>query len=534
MGFFADLKMYSRFALGLPGFLRKTVSLDEARTIIERGLAEREASFLRLVKRGIFGYKKSPYLSLMKLARCEMGDIESLVRSEGLEGALRQLREAGVYISFEEFKGRKPVERNGQVISLGPHAFDNPFLGPHYTASTGGSTGAGTRVETDLAHLAAQSHHMMVTRAIHEVLDVPTAIWRGVLPDGSGINNLLRAAHIGRVPDRWFSPVRYDDVKPSFKYRMATQGTVIIGRLCGVSLPWPEHVGIDRADLIARWAVDMVKERGACLILAPVSRALRVAVRAREEGMSLSGATFMIAGEPPTPAKVREIMKSGARYFTTYGLAESGRIGMGCRNPVSANDLHLMKDAFAVIQHPRKVPGWDIEVGAFNVTSLLPSAPKLMLNVEVDDYGIHERRACGCALEDMGFDEHLREIYSFRKLTGEGITLVGSEIVHILESVLPARFGGTALDYQLMEEEDEQGFTKLSLIVSPKIDIDDEEAIIRVMLEAMSKESVGADSARSILSQAHSLRVCRKEPILTPRGKLMPLYLSRRPSSAGQ
>ncbi|MCI0486626.1 MAG: hypothetical protein L0229_08500 [Blastocatellia bacterium] len=534
MGFFADLKMYSRFALSLPGFLRKTVSLDEARAIIERGLARREASFLRLVERGVFGYRESPYLPLLKLAGCEMGDIETLVRSEGLEGTLRALREAGVYISFEEFKGRKPVERNGQIISLGPHAFDNPFLGPHYTAETGGSTGAGTRVETDLAHLAAQSHHIMITRAMHEVLDVPTAIWRGVLPDGSGINNLLRSAHIGRVPDRWFTPVRYGDVKPSLKYRLATQGTVRLGRLCGVPLPWPEHVGIDRADLIARWAVEMVRERGACLIIAPVSRALRVAVRAREESLDMTGATFMIAGEPPTPAKVREIMRSGARYFTTYGLAESGRIGMGCRNPVSTNDLHLMKDAFAIIQHPRKVPGWDIEVGAFNVTSLLPSAPKLMLNVEVDDYGIRERRACGCALEALGFDEHLREIHSFRKLTGEGVTLVGSEIVHILEAVLPARFGGTALDYQLMEEEDEQGFTKLSLIVSPSVRLDDEEAVIRVVLDAMSKESVGADSARSILSQARSLRVRRMEPVLTARGKLMPLYLSRRPAPTEQ
>ena len=43
-----------------------------------------------------------------------------------------------------------------------------------------------------------------------------------------------------------------------------------------------------------------------------------------------------------------------------------------------------------------------------------------------------------------------------------------------MERVLPARFGGSPLDYQLMEEEDERGFTRLSLLVSPKLRIADE------------------------------------------------------------
>jgi hypothetical protein len=149
----------------------------------------------------------------------------------------------------------------------------------------------------------------------------------------------------------------------------------------------------------------------------------------------------------------------------------------------------------------------DIIVPAFCFTSLLPTAPRLMLNVESDDYGVIENRSCRCPLESYGFTEHLRQIYSFRKLTGEGVTLVGGEMIRIMEEVLPARFGGSPLDYQLLEEEDERGFTRLSLLVSPKVDIPDEAAVIQVVLEALGRASPAADMARAFWSQARTLRV---------------------------
>jgi hypothetical protein len=534
MSLFAELKMFSRFATGLLGFLRQPITLEEARAQIEQRLAQREASFLRLLERGIFAYPRSPYLPLLKLAGCEFGDIKNLLRAGGLEKTLHALRDAGVYIGFEEFKGRKPLVRGGQTIPIHPHSFDNPFLSSSYKTETGGTTGAQTRVETDLEHLAAQSTHLMLTRQAHGVLDVPTALWRGILPDGSGINNLLRAAHLGSYPRKWFSPMVTANLRPllKYKYNLATYATVILGRLYGKPIPWPEMVGIEDALVVARWAHQTLRTEGACLVLAPVSRALRVCIAAREAGFDLTGATFMIAGEPPTPAKVKGIESSGARFFPTYGLAEAGRIGMGCARPVDCNDLHLLKDAFAIIQKPRQVPGSEIVVEAFNVTSLLLTAPKLMLNVEIDDYGILESRSCGCPLEELGFSEHLREIRSFSKLTGEGVTLVGSEMVRILEEVLPGRFGGSALDYQLMEEEDEKGFTRLSLLVNPSLALVDERAVIEAVLEAMAKSSVGADSASAIWKQANALRIKREKPVWTARGKLMPLHLANRSKRA--
>jgi hypothetical protein len=131
-------------------------------------------------------------------------------------------------------------------------------------------------------------------------------------------------------------------------------------------------------------------------------------------------------------------------------------------------------------------------------------------------------------LEEVGFTEHLREIYSSRKLTSEGVTLVGSEMVRILEEVLPQRFGGSPLNYQLLEEEDERGLTRLSLIVSPRIVIADEQEVIDVVLEALGHSSTGADVARAFWAQAGTLRVQRREPVLSEGGKLLPLRLARR------
>lgn len=527
MDILSDLKMYARFGWGLRGFLRHTITLPQARDIIQQRLGERESHFLRIVERGIYGHPASPYLPLLRSARCAMADIRRMVHARGIEDTLRSLHAAGIRISFEQFKGREPLRCNGIEFVVRARDFNNPYLTRHYQSESGGTTGAGTRVEHDLDHLAAQAPHVMLARHVHGVLDVPTALWRGILPDGSGINNVLRAARHGCVPQKWFSPVVA--LRRSIKYRVATYYTVIMGRALGVPLPWPEIVPIDRGIVVARWAAEALKTSGACLVLAPVSRALRVCLAAKENGLDLAGATFMVAGEPPTPAKVEGIRSSGARHFPTYGLAESGRMGMGCGAPSECNDLHLLTDAFAVIQHPYEVPGSDVTVPAFAVTSLLPTAPKLMLNVEIDDYGIIEQRACGCPLEECGLHTHVRGIRSYRKLTGEGVTLVGSEMVEILEKVLPARFGGSPLDYQLLEEEDEIGFTRLNLLIHPRLDLPGEAAVIGAIMDALGKGSAGADSARAIWRQAGTLRVKRMEPIWTARGKFMPIHVVRKP-----
>ena len=68
-------------------------------------------------------------------------------------------------------------------------------------------------------------------------------------------------------------------------------------------------------------------------------------------------------------------------------------------------------------------------LGVAGRTSLLPATPKIMLNVQLDDYGLIEERHCGCPLESFGYTTHLRQIRSYSKLTGAGVTLIGTEMV---------------------------------------------------------------------------------------------------------
>jgi phenylacetate-coenzyme A ligase PaaK-like adenylate-forming protein len=524
MSLLGAAKMYARFAFGLRRFLRNPVDTDEARHIVLKAMAEREINFLRVLQRGVFGYPSSPYLPLFRHAGCQFGDVQSMVRGDGLESTLLALRKEGVYLSFEECKGRVPIVRHGKVFPVNAHDFDNPYSQRHYTARSGGSTGAGTRVHHDLDYLAERAARMLLGYKAHGVAHLPTAVWRGVLPDGSGINVTLSMSRIGNPPRKWFTPVSSEQLELSLiRFRIATQLTVFLGRCFGVRLAWPENVPPDRAIEVARWAHATIQKHGACLVDTVASRALRVCVAARDAGLDLTGATFIVAGEPVSPAKVRGIHAAGARHFSTYGFSEAGRIGMGCANPTSGNDLHLISDTAAIIAFPRLVPGTTLEVPAFNVTTLLPSSPKILINAESDDYGIIEQRSCGCPLDNLGWSTHLHEVRSFRKLTGEGVTLLGSEMLHILEEVLPARFGGTMLDYQIAEEEDAKGFTKLSLIISPSVALPDDATVVEFFLQALGRESIGAGNAGLTMAKGGVIQVKRMQPVLTGRGKLMPL-----------
>jgi hypothetical protein len=190
-----------------------------------------------------------------------------------------------------------------------------------------------------------------------------------------------------------------------------------------------------------------------------------------------------------------------------------------------------MEDHLAMIQASRTVPGFSIEVPAFCYTSLLASAPKLLLNVESDDYGTVDERPCGCTWEGLGFRTHLRDIRSFRKLTGEGVTLVGSDMERILDEVLPSRYGGSALDYQFAEEEDANGFTRLTLRVAPHLPLPADAEVVEFVLGALDRAGGGASMAQAMWRQAGTLRISRETPTMTSRGKMLPLDLRARVTS---
>src|SRR5581483_199401 len=366
-----DARMYARFAWGLRGFLRHPISVEQAREIVRLRLEQREASFLRVAERGIYGYPRSPYLPLLKLAGCTLGDLRQMVRSRGLEETLGVLRREGVYVSFEEFKGRQPIVRQGRVLAVDARDFDDPFPRGAYEGSTGGTTGAGTRVNIDLDFLALMATHVALIWETHGVYGAPHGLWCGILPDSSGLMVVLTRSRFGIPPRRWFTPLDARDLHPALKYRLATWGTVALGRAVGVPLPRPERVPLDQAEVIARWMARTIRTHGRCVLSGNIGMAMRVSAAARREGLSLAGGAFFGGGEPPTPAKVREVTASGAHWIPLYGSQEAGQIALACARPADGNDLHVAKDALALIQYPRPVPGSDVAVPAFHFTGLV-------------------------------------------------------------------------------------------------------------------------------------------------------------------
>jgi hypothetical protein len=298
-----------------------------------------------------------------------------------------------------------------------------------------------------------------------------------------------------------------------------------MGRLLGVPIPDPEPLPLDAAIEVARWARGASRRRGAAAVTSSASMAVRICAAAREANLDLDGVVFMIGGEPLTRAKADAIAAAGARSIANYHMSEIGAIGRGCPVASDPNDQHFLADHLGLIQWPRIVGAFEVE--AFLLTTLLPTAKRILLNVEIDDYGTVEPSGCGCALERAGFDVCLRGVRSFSKLTAEGVTLVGSEMEHILEAVLPQRFGGTPLDYQLVEEEEGSGLTRVVVVVDPRVGPIDEAAVVATVLEGLRHASLGTAMGGGLLGAAGALQVRRAAPVLTARGKLVPLHFAR-------
>ena len=323
---------------------------------------------------------------------------------------------------------------------------------------------------------------------------------------------------LGRPVTAWFHPVSPLRRRP----RMLSRYLALLGRLARRPLPVPRPLDLRDPGRLARWLVDRSRRGRAVCVTAYASSAVRVAVAAGEAGLRLDGTCFITLGEPFTDAKRRAVEAAGARALVRYAFTEAGIIGYGCGRPAVSDDLHFLRDSYALVQTPRAVVEGGPEVDAFRFTSLLPSAPKILLNVESGDYGLLEERACGCPLEAVGLTHHLARIRSFEKLTGEGMTFVRSGLLDILEDVLPARFGGTSADYQVLEEETELGIFRLRLLVSPAEGPVDEEAIRETFLGELGK-----GAAATIWRHAGTVEVQRRPPVATPAGKILPFQLLR-------
>jgi phenylacetate-coenzyme A ligase PaaK-like adenylate-forming protein len=517
--FTSTTRAYINFALGLRGFLRETTTIDEIKDNIRQQVINREDNFLNIIRTSIYDYPQSPYLSLLKRAKLTHADITRLVSQNGLEDALHELYEAGVYVTFEELKGRIPIKRGDLEYTVSSSDFDNPNLTTVMLAQSSGSTGVPTRTKMDLDFVHHNGSNYILGYDLHDSFGVPSAVWYGIMPDLMAIKAGLRFAHTGHYIERWFTPIR---ISPSKYYTALTYLTVGLIRMNGHRFPRPEYVPIENPLPIVQWMNNALETDGRCLVKTTVSKAVRLCLLAKELGYDLTGALMVVSSEPVTEAKIKAIENSGAKYTTSYSSVECGAISISCTTASTTNTTHFMSHQLGLIQRPIEV--LDQTVDAICLTSLLPTAPKMLLNVLTDDFGVVETYDCGCPLQELGLGRHIYNVRSYHKLTGEGVTLIGSDMETILEQVFPSKFGGSLLDYQLVEEEDEQGFTKLFLFVAPHIKINDEQQLIDTLLNAMKRSAPSIKMAQPEYKQAQTIAIRRQLPMLTSRGKYFSIY----------
>lgn len=524
-----ELRLAGRFARGLPRFLRGRVTEDGAAERIRRQLANRESTFLDVFRRGMLEREGSPYRPLLRHAGVEYGDVAELVRRDGIERALEQLYDAGVYVTHEEFKGWKPIRRAGLELETSPDEFDNPFGEPALGRLSGGSRGPqrSSRERFGLLEHDAAYHALFV--AAFDLGERPAAVWRPVPPGGAGLDAVLYGAKIGRPVERWFSQNRLSRGEP--KELLLTKYTLLAGRLCGSPMPAPEHVPLNEAVRIARWLAAKCAAGTPAWVNAPASSAVRICLDARAHGLDIAGTFFRLGGEPLTQAKSDAIAATGSRAVCHYTMSELRRVGLACAAPAEVDDVHVVSDTVGVIQRERVVGGDGARVGVLVHTTLSALAGKLMLNVESGDYGLLTERACGCLFGELGFTHHLHSIRSYEKLTTEGTTFLGDDVLRLVEEVLPGRFGGRPIDYQLVEEEEAGGLTRISLVVSPSVGVIDDAEVVAAAHEALASGPSYREMMTGLLRDGDSLRVVRREPYSTSGGKLLPLHVLHRPGS---
>ena len=78
------------------------------------------------------------------------------------------------------------------------------------------------------------------------------------------------------------------------------------------------------------------------------------------------------------------------------------------------------------------------------------------------------------------------------------------------EETLPARFGGTSVDYQLAEEESRDSATRLVLRISPSVGPLDDAAVRTTLLDELGREGVVERHNAEVWRQVGTVRISRE------------------------
>lgn len=517
-----------RLTRSLRRFVNDPVPVAVARAAIVDERRRRAPRFLTALDRLVWPFPSSPTRRLLDHAGLEPGDVRRLVDDRGLEGALVALRDAGVYVSYEEHQGKVPVRRGSTGFDAGPADFFNPVVAADYMAATGGSRSSGTPVELSFAYQRRQGTLRAVQLEAYGVLGKPTAVWLPVFPSAAGFGAIVKLAAGGNRPERWFSqiPPAVEGITPH--KRLANRMMPALHKVGRTGLPSAEHAATEDPSTVVAWMRDAVARAGGGVIVGYASSIAAAARHAIETSVDLTGIVAYPSSEPVTAGKLELMRAAGIRPCPMYAFVPEGIMATAC--PCSSDEeYHLWDHEVAVVTRPRTTAD-GTEVDAFLWTSLSLEAPRVLVNVENDDFGrvTHDDPACPCPIGDVGVRGWVRDVRGLSKVVAAGISLPGDLFDHMVDVALPARLGGGPGDYQFVEG-DEGGRTIVSLRVHPRVGAVEAAAAEAAISEALRASDNGVLAAE--VWGPGSVRIVREAPLVTRAGKTLS-YERRTPAQA--
>jgi hypothetical protein len=514
-------------AAALPRFFRERVTIQRAEEEIKRLLDTRVERFLQLIRSLVYERSNSPYLPLLKHAGCEFADVESGVTRHGLEQTLAKLAAEGVYVTSDEFKGKTEIVRGGLSFRVSPKDFECRDSRPGYSTQSSGTRNLPVKTFTSLESRELFAQAIAVFYAAHDLFSGVHAVYEPVL--AGRIFRVLIRGKLGVPVDRWFAlnVGAHAAVEDWFHYFNAYV-IARIGSWSGCSVARPVYLDPGDLEPIIQWIAKNRRQRKTCCLATVISNATRIARKALRAGVSLEHVTFEASGEPFTQAKKRIIEEAGAHVALVYGPGGGSGAVLGCGNPCFIDEMHVPQTMFTLVEHPKPLDDGVPLIHPLMLTTTHPTAPRFLLNVENGDYATMITRDCGCPLQRVGFTQHIHTVRSFEKMTSEGMNYSASDLFDLLENTIPAEFGGGPGDYQLVEEEDERGQTRLTLVVHPDVGELDNHRLLYRLQAGLAQGSRNHRFISKVWHDAGAFRIRRGLPHASSSGKTLPLHIKQK------